>query len=258
MSRNSLARRALQRAARILRAGALYLPTRALGTVTGVVTGERLAALTFDDGPDPESTPQLLDTLERYGARATFFVVGEAAQRHADLLRRMFEAGHALGNHSWNHPSFPVIGSAERRRQIAACEAAIGPYSSRLLRPPYANQNLATMVDVRRMGFTTIAYDVTGTDWRDDPAEVVYERLVRGLRPGSILLLHDSLFIAEEARYRSRQSTLEAVSMLLERHSCAYRFVTVPELLRAGRPIRTWWYQPGDAAYLNTLRRANA
>jgi peptidoglycan/xylan/chitin deacetylase (PgdA/CDA1 family) len=114
------------------------------------------------------------------------------------------------------------------------------------------------MVDVRRMGFTTIAYDVTGTDWRDDAAEVVYERLVRGLRPGSILLLHDSLFTAEEERYRSRRSTLEAVRMLLERHSRDYRFVTVPDLLRAGRPKRTWWYQPGDAAYLSALRRANA
>jgi peptidoglycan/xylan/chitin deacetylase (PgdA/CDA1 family) len=258
MSRNSLARRAFRRGARIVRSGALFLPTRALGTVTSVVTSERLAALTFDDGPDPESTPQLLDTLERYGARATFFVVGEAAQRHADLLRRMFEAGHALGNHSWDHPSFPAIGSAERRRQITACEAAIGPYSSRLFRPPYANQDLATMVDVRRMGFKTIAYDVTGTDWRDDAAEVVYERLARGLRPGSILLLHDSLFMAEEERYRSRRPTLEAVGMLLERHSRAYRFVTVPELLRGGRPKKSWWYQPGDPTYLDALRRANA
>jgi peptidoglycan/xylan/chitin deacetylase (PgdA/CDA1 family) len=258
MNQHSLARRVLRRGVRIVRAGALYLPTRALGTVTAVATGERLAALTFDDGPDPESTPQLLDILERYGARGTFFVVGEAAQRHPDLLRRMFEAGHALGNHSWDHPSFPAIGSTERRRQIAACEAVIGHYSSRLFRPPYANQDLATMVDVRRMGFTTIAYDVTGTDWRDDAAEVVYGRLARGLKPGSILLLHDSLFIVEQESYRSRQSTLEAVRMLLERHSREYRFVTVPDLLRAGRPTKKWWYQPGDASYLSSLRRANA
>lgn len=256
--RESIATRALRRSVRVARASALYLPTRMLGTVTRVTTAERLAALTFDDGPDPEFTPQLLDILERYGARGTFFVVGEAAQRHADLLQRMVRAGHALGNHSWDHPSFPAIGRAERCRQISACESVIEPYSNRLFRPPYANQDLATMVDVWRMGFTTIAYDVTGTDWRDDAAGVVYERLVRDLRPGSIVLLHDSLYTAEQERYRSRRATLEAVRMLLERYAQAYRFVTVPELLRAGRPKKAWWYQPGDAAYLSALRRKNA
>ena len=79
------------------------------GTITGVTTRDPVAALTFDDGPHPEYTPLLLNILERYQARATFFMIGDAAQRHPDLVRQVAQGGHAIGNHSWDHPFFPSL-----------------------------------------------------------------------------------------------------------------------------------------------------
>jgi len=94
-----------------------------------------------------------------------------------------------------------------------------------------------------------------GSDWKDDSAEVVFDRLARRIAPGSILLLHDALFTAENEQFASRESTIDAVRLLLERYEHEYQFVTVPELLRRGRPQKTWWYQPGDTSYLAGLQR---
>jgi peptidoglycan/xylan/chitin deacetylase (PgdA/CDA1 family) len=86
--------------------------------------------MTFDDGPDPEYTPRLLDILKKYQVHATFFImVGEAAHNHPKLVRQVAQAGHAVGNHSWDHPSFPLISGRERRAQIRACAEAIANLS---------------------------------------------------------------------------------------------------------------------------------
>jgi peptidoglycan-N-acetylglucosamine deacetylase len=118
-----------------------------IGTISHVHTRESVAALTFDDGPDPEYTPRLLAILERYRAQATFFMTGKAAQAHPELVRRVAQAGHAIGNHSWDHPSFPLISGRERRAQIRACAQALVPYGSRLFRPPYTEQNLGSRIE---------------------------------------------------------------------------------------------------------------
>ena len=130
------------------------------GSITGVSTQEPVAALTFDDGPHPESTPRLLEVLAKHRARATFFMVGEAAEKHRGLVRRVAEEGHAIGNHSWDHPSFPLMSGRERRRQIRACERALAPYGSRLFRPRYGHQHLASWLDTRRLGFDVAAWRV--------------------------------------------------------------------------------------------------
>src|SRR6516225_1136210 len=78
------------------------------GTVSHVLTPEPVAALTFDDGTHPQFTPRLLQILERHKAHATFFMVGELAQKHPELVRQVAQARHAIGNHSWDHPSFPI------------------------------------------------------------------------------------------------------------------------------------------------------
>src|SRR3990172_5069992 len=101
---------------------------RVLGTVTHVSTHASVVALTFDDGPHPEFTPRLLDILDKHQAQATFFMIGAAAQRYPDLVRRAAQAEHAIGNHSWDHPSFPLITGRERRAQMRACAQAITPY----------------------------------------------------------------------------------------------------------------------------------
>ena len=105
------------------------------GTVSFVQTNERVAALTFDDGPHPDFTPRLLEILKRYDVRSTFFMVGEAAMKRPDLVRRVAEEGHTIGNHSWDHATFPLLSGRERRLQMRRCAKVLEPYGRRLFRP---------------------------------------------------------------------------------------------------------------------------
>lgn len=225
------------------------------GTITHFSVRDTVAALTFDDGPHPEFTPRLLDILERYQARATFFMVGEVAQRYPDLVQRVAKAGHAIGNHTWDHPSMPLIGGRERRTQIRACARAVAPYGSRLFRPPYGNQNLASRLDALWLGYEVVTWNLHAEDWLDHEAEWMADRLIKQIRPGSIILLHDALYTTSEARYTDRTATLEAVNILLERLGDHFRFITVPELFRYGRPQRQTWYQQADVDWLNGLTK---
>lgn len=102
-----------------------------IGTITHFRAPDAVA-LTFDDGPHPEHTPRLLDILSRYCVRATFFPIGEFAQKHPELIRRMAEAEHAIGNHSWSHAAFPFIAS---REQIRASAEVLVPYEQKIFRP---------------------------------------------------------------------------------------------------------------------------
>lgn len=229
---------------------------RIMGTITHVSTQEPVVALTFDDGPHPESTPRLLDILEKHQARATFFMVGEAAQRYPDIVRRVAEAGHAIGNHSWDHSSLPLLSGRERRAQIRACEKALAPYGQRLFRPPYGYQSVASRLDALWLGYQVITWSVTASDWQDRDAHWITDQLVNEIKPGSIVLFHDALYTYVEKRYTDRGPTLQAVDLLLEHLGGRFRFVTVPELLRSGRPQRRNWYQEADVDWLNRLEGA--
>lgn len=221
----------------------LALTARPLGSLVRVETDEPAMALTFDDGPDPSETPRVLDLLAAHGARATFFMVGRRVEAHPDLVARVVAAGHAIANHSWDHASFLRIDGDARREQLRRAAAALGaraaatPSGRPLFRPPFGEQSLASLRDVRRAGFEVVTWDVVPEDWRDDSAEVIVARTMRRLRRGSIVLLHDSLYVTEDARYRDRGPMREALSTLLSRLAPTHRFVTVPELLRLGRPV---------------------
>ena len=228
---------------------------RVMGTITHVSTPDAVAALTFDDGPHPEFTPRLLDILERHQAHATFFVVGEAAQRHPDLVQRVAQAGHAIGNHSWDHPSFPLISGRERRAQLRACEKAIAPYGQRLFRPPYGHQSVASRLDALWLRYQVITWSVSTHDTLDHDANwIIDHRLTNQLEPGSVIAFHDALYTYEDERHADREPMLEAVNMLLEQFSDRFRFITVPELFKHGRPQRRNWYRKSDPDWLNGLK----
>jgi peptidoglycan-N-acetylglucosamine deacetylase len=123
-----------------------------LGTITHVVTQDHVVALTFDDGPHPEFTPRLLEILRGHQARATFFMLGEAARRYPDLVKQVATEGHAIGNHSWDHPSFPLITARQQQQQIIACAQALAPYGQRLFRPPYGHQSMPSRLTAFRLG----------------------------------------------------------------------------------------------------------
>jgi peptidoglycan-N-acetylglucosamine deacetylase len=214
-----------------------------VGTITHVSTSIPVAALTFDDGPDPRFTPRLLEVLERHGATATFFMVGENARRYPQLVRQVAEAGHAIGNHSWDHPSFPSISGRERRRQVRACAAALPRQGLRLFRSPGGHQTPRSVLDVRLMGYEMVGWNVDPRDYRGRSAREIRDQVLEEIRPGSIILLHDALFDHPSG---DRQPTIEAVDMILSRARASYEFTTVPELLKLGDPrrIHSFW-QPG-------------
>jgi peptidoglycan/xylan/chitin deacetylase (PgdA/CDA1 family) len=105
--------------------------------------------------------PVFLMSCKRHNAKATFFMVGQAAARHPDIVEKVAGGGHVIGNHSWDHPSFPLITGRERRAQIQAREKAIAPYGQRLFRPPYGDQSLLSCLEAMWLGYQVIMYSVT-------------------------------------------------------------------------------------------------
>lgn len=223
--------------------------------LTRVLTEDPVIALTFDDGPDPVYTPRLLDILAAHRARATFFVIGERAHRHPELVARVAAEGHVIGNHSWDHPSFPLISQEQRREQVRACARSISPYGERLFRPPYGHQDLASWSDIDRMGYRVVAWSIELGDWEDRDGPSIADAVMAQLQPGAVVLLHDGLFDAQDGRFFPRDPTISAVQILLDRLAGALRFVTIPELLQHGAPRCKNWIYKEDKKELNQLIR---
>lgn len=225
-----------------------------LGTITHVQTRANVAALSFDDGPDPKCTPAILETLEMHKARATFFMVGEAAQKHPEIVRKIAKAGHAIGNHSWDHRSFPLLSGLERRKQIRDCAKSTAPYGQRLFRPPYGDQSLASRLDAFRLGYKVVTWNLVAEDWHDNEVDSIVNHIVKRITPGSIILFHDALYKTSMEFCDNRDLTLHTVDMVLHRLSNRFRFITIPELLRHGPPMRRNWYQKPNLEFLNRLK----
>ena len=217
-------------------------------------TADPVVALTFDDGPDPEWTPRLLEILERHDARGTFFMIGEQAVRHPDVVARVAAGGHAIGNHSWDHVSFPLLSRQQRLEQLRRCAEALGNHSGRMFRPPYGHQDNRSRFDLAMAGYDVVTWSVLEPDWLDRDAESIAAGIVKKVHPGSIVLLHDTLRDALKPEYFNREPTLGAVRLLLEQMSSTFRFVTVPELLHFGRANKVFWKQSPDTAFLNQLK----
>ncbi|WP_260477599.1 polysaccharide deacetylase family protein [Nonomuraea sp. WAC 01424] len=184
----------------------------------------KCVALTFDDGPGPY-TKTLLRHLAKYGARATFFVVGQNVGAYPDVVRRTAEAGHEIGNHTWSHPDLTKLSRAAIKSQLTrtdeAVESAAG-VTPGLVRPPYG----ALDRDVRRQSHRPLVlWSVDTLDWRHRDSARVARVSLKRVRPGSVVLFHDI-----------HPTTVKALPRVLKGLSArGYRFVTVSELF-GGRP----------------------
>lgn len=228
--------------------------SRVMGTLTRVSVSAPLAALTFDDGPHPRFTPRVAELLERYDARGTFFMVGAAATRASQLIARMTAGGHVIANHSWDHPSFPFLSQRERRRQVLACARVLGPAGRRLFRPPYGHQNFATRFDLLTMGFQAVAWSVQAGDWSEPDPDRMVTALIEQIRPGSVVLLHDFVYRPSVPNcLADRSAMLDALARVLAALSGRFRFVTLPELISAGRPHWDNWFGRPPHTFLDEL-----
>lgn len=157
--------------------------------------------LTFDDGPDPETTPLVLDVLQRHNHRAVFFLIGEKVERHPEIVKEIVKRGHIVGNHTWSHsPWANFQGSHHLEREISktddAIERACGIRPT-LFRPPLGVTPHFLRSLMRKTGHTVVGWDVRSLDTRDVPRSKVLRRIESRMRDGSIILLHDRLEGAE-------------------------------------------------------------
>ena len=151
-------------------------------------------ALTFDDGPDPAGTPCVLDALDDLGLRATFFVVGEQVRRHPSLVEEIAARGHQLASHGDVHASHLLRSPRWVRRDVQRGRdvmAALG-HAPRWYRPAYGHATGATLAVARAAGFETVLWSAWGREWRSQSPDEVAGRVLRRLRPGAVVLLHDS------------------------------------------------------------------
>jgi peptidoglycan/xylan/chitin deacetylase (PgdA/CDA1 family) len=146
--------------------------------------------LTFDDGPIPEMTPWILDTLDKYGIKATFFCVGENVRRYPELYRMLMERGHRVGNHTFNHVQGIRFQSKNYIRNVAEASEYI---DSNLFRPPHGHMRIPQIVRLRKL-FRIIMWDVVTRDYSPHmTAKGVFNNVKRYTRNGSIIVFHDSL-----------------------------------------------------------------
>lgn len=214
--------------------------------------GQRRIALTFDDGPDPAYTPQLLDLLRRHGVTATFFVLGRKAEKHPELIRRIHGEGHQLGIHNYTHLSnWLMTPWTVRRKQVnrsADIVEAITGVRPTCYRPPWGIINLC---DFRlRKDYTIVLWSLMAHDWRRSVgANRLKEFLLRKAKDGSVVLLHDSgeTFGADRDAPAAMLKALDAVIDELKRRG--FEFVRVDAMLPAGRR-QSEPYNPGIAKRL--------
>jgi len=194
-------------------------------TVTRAQTHQNFVAMTFDDGPHPRLTPQLLDILKARQIRATFYVIGRNAARYPDILKRMVDEGHEIGNHSWSHPRLNGLGAGEVLTEIDRTQEAVFRAVQRMpvtLRPPYGKLTAAQrqMIHSERE-LTTVLWSLDTEDWRRPGAEVVAERIVDRRHAGAIVLSHDI-----------HSGTIDAMPNALDGlRAVGFRFATISTIL---------------------------
>lgn len=210
--------------------GAFHRNSRIFGPVLGELpTSARKLSLTFDDGPNPEATPRILDSLAEHGVRATFFILGSHAERWPELVRRVATEGHQVGNHGYFHRKLQFKSPFYVKRDITLGKRAIeraGVSSPRFFRAPHGFRSPWVTAIARSLGERTVGWSLGVWDSDRPGAKTIVEKTVRGTRPGSIVLLHDGDGYDASG---DRTQTAEAVPEIIRRlRDKGYEFVTLP------------------------------
>lgn len=202
-------------------------------TFAGLPRGSKQLALTYDDGPNEAHTPPLLEVLARYNVSATFFLIGRYVQQQPNIVREIVRAGHVVGNHTFTHPLLTLKRSAEIRRELVDCRAAlqeaVGEHSN-LFRPPFGGRRPAVLRIARELGLEPVMWNVTGYDWNAPPAATIERKVASQVRGGNVILLHDG---GHKAMSADRSQTVIATDHLIARYKVeGYQFVTIPQMLK--------------------------
>ena len=174
---------------------------------------DKIAYLTFDDGPNEPYTSQILEILEQFGARATFFVCGKNVRKYPGLAARIAAGGHALGNHSFSHLLWETL-LGDVTTGIAQTQQLINPFNaSKLYRSPWGITPPWAKKKLQEAGYTIVPWNIMAFDWYQPKPEFIADHIVSRIFPGAIILLHDG----EKTNTVSRAATAAALPLLLQR-----------------------------------------
>lgn len=181
---------------------------------------QKTIALTFDDGPDPDYTVRILDILDKYKAKATFFMVGKRVHTYPEIAKKVAKAGHELGNHTWNHPSLTKVDDTTLYNEVRSTSDIIEGVTGQLatvFRPPYGAVDDKVRESTK---LPVVLWSVDTLDWEHHDPELLLAHIEKDVRPGSIILMHDI--------HETTADGLDAVLEYLQSQN--YKFVTVSEL----------------------------
>ncbi|MBQ7347950.1 MAG: polysaccharide deacetylase family protein [Clostridia bacterium] len=184
-------------------------------------------ALTFDDGPHPTLTPRILEILDRYHVKATFFMVGINVENYPDAARAVIEAGHEVGNHTYSHNHIGTLSKADVEKELWHCEDILEElceYRPHLFRPPEGAVNTYVEHCSEDNDYTLILWSLDTRDWENKNTEQIVDHVLSGISPGDIILMHD--YIGTQSK------TPEALEILLPKLiELGFEPVTVSQLL---------------------------
>ena len=191
---------------------------------------ENMIALTFDDGPHPRQTRQILDILDEYGIKATFFVVGINIDNYGEALDEIVARGHEIGNHTYTHKTVNNLDYDSLKKEIQDCEAKIlekTHIKTNLMRPPEGMIDTSVMEIARELDYKVILWDLDTRDWAHTSAQDISNHITSKIRSGDIILMHD---------YIGKNSpTAKALRLFIPKLlDMGYKFVVVSELIDAG------------------------
>ncbi len=214
----------------LLAYGLIQYPLYYKESVSYTTTEKKIIALTFDDGPHPRFTPQILNLLNDYNVKATFFVIGKNVKAYPDVLQQIVEEGHEIGNHTFTHidvnkANYHTIKTeVEETQNIIFSLTGITP---KIFRPPYGFTNKNTEKVSLELGCTIVLWTESSSDWYAPGVEAIINKVLKNVKNGDIILMHD--YVAEV-----ESQTVEALKTILpELINKGYQFVTVSELLAA-------------------------
>jgi peptidoglycan/xylan/chitin deacetylase (PgdA/CDA1 family) len=201
---------------------------------------ENIVALTFDDGPNDPYTSQILDILDSYNIKATFFVIGRNVELYPETARRIVAEGHILGNHSYSHNANHALTEYGFRDLQLAQEVIfnITGVSPHLYRPPHGKKSPWELYDVKKEGLIEVTWSVSANDqhvvayFGEPSPETFAKEIVHETHPGEIILLHDGYGTLHGTVKSDKDITVKALPLIIEQlQAKGYRLVTVPELL---------------------------
>ncbi|MGB9868161.1 MAG: glycerol-3-phosphate acyltransferase [Bacillota bacterium] len=178
----------------------------------------KVVAITFDDGPDPQYTPEILKVLRRYGVKATFFMIGKHVQKYPDIARMVVAEGHELGNHTYSHPNMVLLSPRQQLKEIDQAQetiAAVTGVSPRYFRPPRGLYDKSVQEYLQKSGYKLVLWSLSSEDWIEPSPIEIRRRIERLVRNGDIILFHDSGSIIQ-SQGSSRASTVRSLPLVIE------------------------------------------